>query len=79
MVVGEGLVLALAGLAVGLAGAWWLARVASTLLFGVGAVDPPTLVAVSMLGLAVAAAAAWAPARRAARVAPIIALRRRAL
>jgi putative ABC transport system permease protein len=79
MVVGEGLALALAGVAVGLAGAWSMARLASTLLFGVGAFDPPTMVAVSMLALAVAAAAAWLPARRAARVAPIIALRRRAL
>jgi predicted permease len=79
MVVGEGLALAVAGLIVGLVGAWWLARTASTLLFGVGAFDPPTIVAVSTLALAVAAAAAWLPARRAARVAPIIALRRRAL
>ena len=76
MVVGEGLVLALVGLAAGLAGAWWLARAASTLLFGVTAFDPPTMAAASLLALGVAAAAAWLPARRAARVAPIVALRR---
>ncbi len=77
MVVGEGLALAAAGLAVGLVIAWWLARAASTVLFGVGAADPLTLVAVSALGLAVAASASYLPARRAARIAPIVALRRR--
>jgi ABC-type lipoprotein release transport system permease subunit len=46
-------------------------------LFGVGAADPLTLVAVSALGLAVAASASYLPARRAARIAPIVALRRR--
>jgi predicted permease len=78
MVVGEGLVLAAAGLVLGLAGAWWLARTASSLLFGVGAADPPTLFVVSALGLTVAVAASYLPARRAARIAPIVALRRRA-
>ena len=76
MVVAEGLTLAAAGLAIGLAGAWWLARAASTLLFGVGAADPPTLAAVTALGLTVAVVASYLPARRAARVSPIIALRR---
>jgi predicted permease len=79
MVAGEGLVLALAGLAAGLAASWWLARTASALLFGVGAADPPTLVAVSALALAVAAVASYVPARRAARISPIVALRRRVL
>ena len=77
MVLGEGLVLAMAGLALGLAASWWLARAASALLFGVGAADPPTLVAVSALATAVAAAASYLPARRAARISPIVALRRR--
>ena len=79
MVLGEGLALAMAGLAAGLVASWWLARTASTLLFGVGAADPPTLVAVSALALAVAAAASYLPARRAARISPIVALRRRVL
>jgi len=79
MVLGEGLALAMAGLAAGLIASWWLARAASTLLFGVGAADPPTLVAVSALALAVAAAASYLPARRAARISPIVALRRRVL
>ena len=76
MVLGEGLALAMAGLAAGLIASWWLARAASTLLFGVGAADPPTLVAVSALATAVAAAASYLPARRAARISPIVALRR---
>ena len=78
MVAGEGLVLAVCGLAVGLAGAWWLARAASALLFGVGAADPPTLVAVSALATMVAGVASYLPARRAARISPIVALRRNA-
>jgi putative ABC transport system permease protein len=77
MVLGEGLVLVLAGMAVGLAGAWWLARAASALLFGVGAADPPTLAAVAALTLVVAATASYLPASRAARVSPIVALRQR--
>jgi putative ABC transport system permease protein len=77
MVLGEGLGLAIAGLAVGLVASWWLARAASTLLFGVGAADPPTLVAVSALAIAVAAAASYLPARRASRISPVVALRRR--
>ncbi|MEO5823514.1 MAG: FtsX-like permease family protein, partial [Vicinamibacteraceae bacterium] len=79
MVVGEGLVLAAVGLGVGLASAWALARTALTLLFGVGAFDPPTLVTVSVVAIVVAAAASYLPARRATRVAPIVALRTRAL
>jgi predicted permease len=77
MVLGEGLVLVLAGLAVGLVGAWWSARAASALLFGVGAADPPTLAAVAVLTLVVATAASYVPAHRAARVSPIVALRQR--
>jgi predicted permease len=78
MVLGEGLVLVLAGLAVGLVGAWWTARAAAALLFGVGAADPPTLAAVAALTLIVAAAASYLPALRASRVSPIVALRQRA-
>jgi putative ABC transport system permease protein len=75
LIVGEGLVLCLVGLALGLAGALALGRVASTLLFGVGAGDPPTLVAVSLLLVAVAAGACYFPARRATRIEPLAALR----
>jgi putative ABC transport system permease protein len=75
MMIGEGLTLSLTGLAIGLAGAWWLGRAGSSLLFGVSAGDPLTFAAVSLLLTAVAAAACYFPARRAMRVDPVIALR----
>jgi hypothetical protein len=73
--VGEGLTLCFMGLAIGLAGALTSGRAASSLLFGVGAGDPLTLAAVSGLLVAVAVAACYFPARRAARVEPLTALR----
>jgi len=76
MLIREGLRLSLAGLAIGLAGAFLLARVGATLLFGVGATDPLTFMAVSLLLTAVAAAACYFPARRAMKVDPLIALQR---
>jgi putative ABC transport system permease protein len=75
MVLGEGLKLALIGLAAGLAGSFWLARIASSLLFGVTATDPATFLTVSLLLVAVAGAACYFPARRAMKVDPIAALR----
>jgi putative ABC transport system permease protein len=75
MVIGEGLRLSLAGVAIGLLGALWLGRAGSSLLFGVTARDPLTLAAVSLLLTAVAVAACYFPARRAMRVDPIRALR----
>ena len=75
MVVGQGLGLALAGLAVGLAGALALTRFMSSMLFGVAPTDPLTFVAVSILLLAIAALASYLPARRATRVDPLVALR----
>jgi predicted permease len=75
MVVREGLVLCLGGLALGIFGAMWLGSAASTLLFGVSATDATTLVSVSLLLLAIAAAACCLPALRAMRVAPTAALR----
>jgi putative ABC transport system permease protein len=75
MIVGEGLTLSLAGLALGLLGAWWLGRAVSGLLFGVTAGDPLTFAAVSLLLTAVALAASYVPARRAMAVDPIVALR----
>jgi len=76
MLIREGLRLSLAGLAIGLAGAFWLGRVGASLLFGVGATDPSTFLAVSLLLTAVAAAACYFPARRAMKVDPLIALQR---
>jgi predicted permease len=75
MIVGEGLKLSLMGLVLGLAGAFWLGRIGSSLLFGVTATDVPTYAVVSLVLTAVAAAGCYFPARRAARVNPLVALR----
>ena len=72
----QGLLLAGAGIAVGLVAAGFATRVMSTLLYGVGALDPITYVAVAAgLGLT-ALLASYVPAARAARVQPAVALRR---
>jgi len=75
MVVQRGLFLALAGIALGSAGAYAVSRVLQGLLFGVGARDPFTFVAVAALLGGVAILASWLPARRAARVDPLAAMR----
>ena len=75
MVVGEGLVLSVAGVALGLLGSVWVGHAVRNLLFGVGPLDPATFAAGSAFLLAVALAACYLPARRAMRVEPIIALR----
>jgi ABC-type antimicrobial peptide transport system permease subunit len=75
MMLREGLTLSLVGLALGLVGAWWLGRVASSLLIGVTASDPLTFMTVSLLLMGVAAAASYIPARRAMTVDPMVALR----
>jgi predicted permease len=76
-VLGEGARLTLAGVAAGVAAALALTRVMahSSLLFGVTATDPLTFAAVALLLSAVALAACYVPARRAARVDPLTALR----
>ena len=75
MVLRQGLTLVLIGLAIGLAGALVLTRVLTTLLFGIEPTDGVTFVAVSMVLVAVAAIACFVPARRAATVDPMVALR----
>jgi ABC-type antimicrobial peptide transport system permease subunit len=75
MIIREGLTLSLAGVAIGLVGAWWLGRMGSSLLFGVTASDPLTFTTVSLLLAAVAIAACYFPARRAMKLDPIRALR----
>ena len=67
--------LALIGIAIGLAGAFFAARALSAFLFGVGAADPVTFAAVAVVMLAVATLASYIPSRRALQVDPVIALR----
>jgi len=74
-VVRQSLLLAAGGCLLGLAGAVALGRVLHSFLFEVSTIDPITFAAVPFLMLVVALAAAWFPARRAAAVDPIIALR----
>jgi predicted permease len=75
MVISQGIKLALIGVAIGIAGALGLTRFLSGLLYGVEPGDPPTLVAVSALLIAVAFLASYIPARQAAKVDPLRALR----
>jgi putative ABC transport system permease protein len=75
MVLGEGLGLALIGLAIGMAGALALTRFLASLLYGVTPTDPLTFIAVSLILIAVALLACYIPARRAAKVDPMVALR----
>ena len=75
LVVRQGMMLALIGVIVGLAGALALTRVMSSLLFGVTERDPITFVAVAALLIVVAFISCFVPAHRATRVDPLIALR----
>ena len=75
MVIRQGMGVALVGVAIGVASAFALARVIATFLFGVAARDTLVFVTVPLLLSAVALIGVWLPARRAARVDPVIALR----
>jgi predicted permease len=75
LVVGQSFRLALAGVAIGIVGAFGLTRLIRSLLFHVSATDPGVFAGVALLFLLVAVAASYIPARRATRVDPAVALR----
>jgi putative ABC transport system permease protein len=75
LIVREGLSLTALGLVLGLAGSFVLTRFLSSQLFGIAPTDPATFAAVAALLAIVAIAATLAPARRAARVDPVVTLR----
>jgi ABC-type antimicrobial peptide transport system permease subunit len=71
----QGLTLATVGIAVGILGAFALTRLLATLLYSVTPTDPVTFATAPAVLLVVAALACWIPARRAARIDPMLALR----
>jgi len=75
LIFGQSMTLTLLGVLLGLAGAFAVTRLMNSLLFGVTSTDPFILTAVTVLLCGVALLASYIPARRAARVDPIVALR----
>jgi predicted permease len=75
LVMKQGLILTVSGVAIGLAGAFALTRIMTGLLFGVSATDPVTFTLIAALLTLVALVACWIPARRAAKFDPMVALR----
>jgi putative ABC transport system permease protein len=75
LVVKQGMMLALGGVGIGLVAALAFSRLVSSLLFGVTATDPLTFVVIALLLTIVALIASYIPARRAARIDPMVSLR----
>jgi len=75
LVIRGALGMTLLGVVLGLAGGFMTSRLLGSLLFGVEATDLPTFLGAAVVILAVAGLASWLPARRAARVDPVVALR----
>jgi len=75
MILGESTWLAAAGVIAGVGAALGLTRLVKTMLYGIQPWDPATMIGGVLILLAVALAASWIPARRAARVQPMVALR----
>jgi putative ABC transport system permease protein len=75
LVVKQGMAQAMSGVLIGLAGAWTLTRLMTSVLYGVSATDALTFLVITVLVSLVALLAVWIPARRATKVDPIVALR----